>query len=127
MLSRWTAATLVLVSAGVLPPTQNVPVPADLVLRNARILTVDERFSTASALAIRTGDAEAAAVLLAARHRHAEPLGYAGRALHRTCAAAARAGVDEWNGDASAASARGAAMTIDEMANYTIAVANDGR
>jgi predicted amidohydrolase YtcJ len=35
--------------------TQQPVVPADLVLRNAKILTVDDRFSTASALAIRNG------------------------------------------------------------------------
>jgi predicted amidohydrolase YtcJ len=55
MLSRWSVAILLSATTVAVPTTQNEIVAADLVLRNAKILTVDDRFSIATALAIRDG------------------------------------------------------------------------
>jgi predicted amidohydrolase YtcJ len=53
---RRSAVVIVLVTAfSSALSTQNPALPADLVLRDAKILTVDDRFSTAAALAIRDG------------------------------------------------------------------------
>jgi predicted amidohydrolase YtcJ len=53
MLSRSAVVILILAAAGAGPRTQEPP--ADLVVRNARILTVNDRFSVVSALAVRDG------------------------------------------------------------------------
>ena len=54
MLKR--VATLVLLAvSGASLARQNSQPPADLVIVNAKILTVDERFSEAAALAVRDG------------------------------------------------------------------------
>jgi predicted amidohydrolase YtcJ len=55
MLSRCAVVLLVVATAGSMTKTQVTVVPADLVVRNAKILTVDDRFSIAAALAIRDG------------------------------------------------------------------------
>jgi predicted amidohydrolase YtcJ len=53
---RGSAGVIVLVAAfGSALSTQNPALPADLVLRGGKVLTVDDRFSTAAALAIRDG------------------------------------------------------------------------
>ena len=54
MLRRLAIVVLVAASAGSLVP-QNAAQPADLVVLNAKILTVDERFREAQALAVRDG------------------------------------------------------------------------
>ena len=50
-----TAALLLLWTLGTTPTNQGAASPADLVLLDGRIVTVDRRFSTASALAVRDG------------------------------------------------------------------------
>jgi predicted amidohydrolase YtcJ len=55
MLKRFTVVIVLLAAVGSARSVQNPPVPADLVLRDAKILTVDDRFSTATALAVRGG------------------------------------------------------------------------
>jgi predicted amidohydrolase YtcJ len=52
---RRVALALLLTASGVSAERQNAAPPADLVLRDAKILTVDERFSEARALAVREG------------------------------------------------------------------------
>ena len=52
---RTLAPLALFVLLGVGASSQNAPVPADLVLVDANILTVDERFSTARALAVQGG------------------------------------------------------------------------
>jgi hypothetical protein len=55
VLRRFALVIVLVMAFGSVLSTQNPSPPADLVLRNARILTVDDRFSTAAALAIRDG------------------------------------------------------------------------
>ena len=55
MLSRCAVAILLVAAAGSIQRTQEATMPADLVLRNARILTVNDRFTVATALAVREG------------------------------------------------------------------------
>ena len=55
MLSRCAVAILLVAAAGSIQRTQEATMPADLVLRNARILTVNDRFAVATALAVRDG------------------------------------------------------------------------
>jgi predicted amidohydrolase YtcJ len=55
VLSRFAIAIVLMSPFGPALSTQQRVVPADLVLRNAKILTVDERFSTAAGLAVRNG------------------------------------------------------------------------
>lgn len=55
MLSRCAVAILLVAAAGSIQRTQEATMPADLVLRNARILTVNDRFTVATALAVRDG------------------------------------------------------------------------
>jgi predicted amidohydrolase YtcJ len=50
-----TAALLLFWTLGTRPTNQAAATPADLVLLNGRIVTIDQRFSTASALAVRDG------------------------------------------------------------------------
>lgn len=52
---RLAAGVMLLAAIAPMGASQDAPAPADLALVNARILTVDDRFSTASALAIRGG------------------------------------------------------------------------
>ena len=55
MLRRFAFAVVLVAAVGPALSRQKPALPADLVLRDARILTVDDRFSTATALAIRDG------------------------------------------------------------------------
>jgi predicted amidohydrolase YtcJ len=55
MLRRSAVAILLSLAAGPTLATQNPTPPADLVLRDAKIVTVDDRFSIASALAVGDG------------------------------------------------------------------------
>jgi predicted amidohydrolase YtcJ len=55
MLRRFAFAVVLVAAFGPALSRQKPALPADLVLRDARILTVDDRFSTATALAIRDG------------------------------------------------------------------------
>jgi predicted amidohydrolase YtcJ len=55
MLRRSAIVPVLIAASGLAVSTQKPVPPADLVLRGARILTVDDRFRTAAALAIRDG------------------------------------------------------------------------
>jgi hypothetical protein len=55
LVKHLTLAFLVLATAGGLAKTQETAMPADLVLIEGKVLTVDDRFSTATALAVRDG------------------------------------------------------------------------
>jgi predicted amidohydrolase YtcJ len=58
MLTRWAGLLLFVVAAGPMSASQDAARsadPADIVVRNAKVLTVDDRFSIAPALAIRGG------------------------------------------------------------------------
>jgi len=55
MLSRFAVVVVLIAVAHPALESQSQAVPADLVVRNAKILTVNERFSTATALAVRDG------------------------------------------------------------------------
>ena len=58
MLTRWAVLFLFVVAAGSRSASQDAARPADpadIVLRNAKVLTVDDRFRIATALAIRGG------------------------------------------------------------------------
>lgn len=55
MLKRVALVALMIGASGTTGAVQNPPPPADLVLVNAKILTVDDRFSEAQALAVRDG------------------------------------------------------------------------
>jgi predicted amidohydrolase YtcJ len=55
IVKRLGVAVALIVASASQAPTQNVTPPADLVLLDARILTVDETFRTAAALAVRDG------------------------------------------------------------------------
>jgi predicted amidohydrolase YtcJ len=55
VLLKYTLPLLIAAAATSAAIGQNAPSPADLVLLDGRVLTVDERFSTATALAVRDG------------------------------------------------------------------------
>jgi predicted ATPase/class 3 adenylate cyclase len=75
------------------------------------------------AVAARRGDIEIAAALLAGAGRVADPRGIRGDTEVSRCRAEAEATVAAYTGDLSAARARGASMTIDDLVNEVLRVA----
>jgi hypothetical protein len=74
----------------------------------------------AASLAAHGDDLEAAAVLLAGVARHGDPLGIGGSQVFHTCRVEAQAAVDGFPGNLDAARSLGAAMTFDDLINYTL-------
>jgi hypothetical protein len=74
----------------------------------------------AAALACRDADFERAVVLLAGAAGHAERLGATADIPQMACRARAQAAVDAFDGDLTTARRRGEAMTLDDLATYTL-------
>jgi hypothetical protein len=77
----------------------------------------------AAAVAARRGDLEATAALLAGAARVADPRGIRGDTEVSRCRAEAEAAVAAYAGDLTSARARGASMTIDDLVNEALRVA----
>jgi hypothetical protein len=75
----------------------------------------------AASLAVHSGDHASAATLLGGALHHAEPLGVVGSQLIYLCRVGAEHALQCDEGDLSTARATGAAMTIEDLTNYTLA------